>query len=145
MQSRAKEHDGKDRHIDQGNAEITRHQNRPHHKQRVRGKEQNGERLVDMVLHGEQMLGKGTDKREFDDFRGLDHKACKGNFEPYNTYSDTKMFPLMIRPKQAVRAIYDQSYTLICLNDNEFVTDKDRDEVKPFLEKLFPEKSQFEK
>ncbi|NLJ01252.1 MAG: hypothetical protein GX371_08915, partial [Bacteroidales bacterium] len=45
-------------------------------------------------------------------------QICRSNFMPYNTYQDTKMFPLLMRPKQAVRAIYDQSYKLICLNDN---------------------------
>jgi len=33
---------------------------------------------------------------------------------------------------------------LFCLNDFQDVTDKDRTRIKPFLEKLFPEKSQFE-
>ena len=53
-------------------------------------------------------------------------QICRGNFEPYNTYSDTKMFPLMVRPRQAVRAIYNQSYSLICLNDNVHIRNYDR-------------------
>ncbi len=34
---------------------------------------------------------------------------------------------------------------LFCLNDNELATDEDRKKVVPFLENLFPNKSQFEK
>ena len=34
---------------------------------------------------------------------------------------------------------------LFCLNDSQRVTDKDREKIKPFLEKLFPDKSAFEK
>ncbi len=30
--------------------------------------------------------------------------------EPYNTYKNTKMFPLVLRSKKAIKAIYDQSY-----------------------------------
>lgn len=33
---------------------------------------------------------------------------------------------------------------LFCLNDTEYATDDDRARIKPFLEKLFPEKSSFE-
>lgn len=33
---------------------------------------------------------------------------------------------------------------LFCLNDTEFTTEKDREKVVPFLEKLFPIKSEFE-
>lgn len=33
---------------------------------------------------------------------------------------------------------------LFCLNDTHHATDKDRERVKPFLETLFPEKSEFE-
>ena len=46
-------------------------------------------------------------------------QICRGNFEPYNTYGDTKMFPLIIKSKKAIKAIWEQSYKLICLNDNE--------------------------
>ena len=73
-------------------------------------------------------------------------QICKGNFEPYNTYSDTKMFPLMVRPKQAVKAIYNQEYSLICLNDNVHI--RDYDELMQKLDCAFnhilPEKSSFE-
>ena len=40
-------------------------------------------------------------------------QICRSNFEPYNTYQDTKMFPLVLRSKKAIKAIYDQSYKLI--------------------------------
>lgn len=74
-------------------------------------------------------------------------QICQGNFTPYNTYRDTKMFPLMVRPKQAVRAIYEQSYSLICLNDNVHI--KHYETVIANIDKAFQsilsEKSSFEK
>lgn len=73
-------------------------------------------------------------------------QICKGNFEPYNTYSDTKMFPLMIKPKQAIKAIYNQSYTLICLNDNVHIRNYAQvmGNIKNAFESILPEKSSFE-
>ena len=73
-------------------------------------------------------------------------QICRGNFQPYNTYKDTKMFPLMIRPKQAVKAIYRQSYTLICLNDNVHIRNYDRvmRDLRNAFEHILPEKSSFE-
>ena len=73
-------------------------------------------------------------------------QICKGNFEPYNTYCDTKMFPLMIKPKQAIRAIYNQSYTLICLNDNVHIRNYEQvmENIKNAFESILPEKSSFE-
>lgn len=74
-------------------------------------------------------------------------QICRGNFEPYNTYSDTKMFPLMVRPRQAVRAIYNQSYSLICLNDNVHIRNYDRvmADIRAAFESILPEKSDFER
>ena len=74
-------------------------------------------------------------------------QICRGNFEPYNTYRDTKMFPLMIRPKQAVRAIYNQSYTLICLNDNVHIRNYEQvmENIRAAFEHILPEKSSFER
>lgn len=73
-------------------------------------------------------------------------QICKGNFEPYNTYRDTKMFPLMIKPKQAIKAIYNQSYTLICLNDNVHIRNYEQvmGNIKNAFESILPEKSSFE-
>ena len=73
-------------------------------------------------------------------------QICKGNFEPYNTYKDTKMFPLMVRPKQAVKAIQQQSYTLICLNDNVHIRDYDlvMGNIRNAFQQILPEKSSFE-
>ena len=73
-------------------------------------------------------------------------QICRGNFEPYNTYSDTKMFPLMIKPKQAVKAIYNQSYSLICLNDNVHIRNYEQvmEDIKNAFETILPEKSSFE-
>ena len=73
-------------------------------------------------------------------------QICKGNFEPYNTYRDTKMFPLMMRPKQAVRAIYEQTYNLICLNDNVHIRNYEQvmEHLKAAFEHILPEKSGFE-
>lgn len=73
-------------------------------------------------------------------------QICEGNFEPYNTYVDTKMFPLMVRPRQAVRAIYDQQYTLVCLNDNVHIRNYDRlmNDLSDAFHHILPEKSSFE-
>lgn len=74
-------------------------------------------------------------------------QICKGNFEPLNTYADTKMFPLLIKSKQAVKAIYNQSYNLVCINDN--VKIPNYSEVMESLDAAFnhilPDKSSFEK
>ena len=74
-------------------------------------------------------------------------QICQGNFMPYNTYKDTKMFPLMVRPKQAVRAIRNQEYSLVCLNDNKRIKNYDRlmREIENAFESILPEKSSFEK
>ena len=73
-------------------------------------------------------------------------QICRSNFHPYNTYSDTRMFPLVLRSKKAIQAIYDQHYKLICLNDNAHI--RHYTEVMRELEKAFqsilPEKSAFE-
>lgn len=73
-------------------------------------------------------------------------QICRGNFEPYNTYRDTKMFPLVIRARQAVRAIYEQSYSLICLNDNVHIRHYDQvmKNICSAFEHILPEKSSFE-
>ncbi len=73
-------------------------------------------------------------------------QICRGNFEPYNTYKDTKMFPLMIRPRQAVEAIRRQAYTLVCLNDNVHIRDYDlvMENIENAFHSILPEKSSFE-
>lgn len=73
-------------------------------------------------------------------------QICRGNFRPYNTYNDTKMFPLMIRSKQAVKAIYRQHYALICLNDNTHIRNYNRvmGDIKDAFQHILPEKSSFE-
>ncbi|MCL2027010.1 MAG: Stealth CR1 domain-containing protein [Bacteroidales bacterium] len=73
-------------------------------------------------------------------------QICSGNFTPYNTYADTKMFPLMIRPKQAVRAIQNQSYKLVCINDHVRIRNYAQvmENIKNAFESILPEKSTFE-
>lgn len=73
-------------------------------------------------------------------------QICRGNFEPYNTYRDTKMFPLMVRPKQAVRAIREQAYSLVCLNDNIHIRNYAQvmENIENAFESILPEKSAFE-
>lgn len=74
-------------------------------------------------------------------------QICRGNFMPYNTYQDTKMFPLMIKSKQAVQAIRKQSYSLICLNDNVHIRNYEQvmDSIRDAFQSILPEKSCFEK
>lgn len=73
-------------------------------------------------------------------------QICRGNFQPYNTYADTKMFPLMIKPRQAARAIRGQSYSLVCLNDNVHIRNYNRvmSEIREAFESILPGKSSFE-
>ena len=73
-------------------------------------------------------------------------QICKGNFMPYNTYKDTKMFPLMVKPKQAIKAIRNQEYSLVCLNDNKHIKNYDKlmAEIQAAFESILPEKSTFE-
>lgn len=73
-------------------------------------------------------------------------QICRGNFEPYNTYLDTKMFPLMIKAKRAVRAIRNQSYSLVCLNDNAHIRNYEQvmQDLRAAFESILPEKSAFE-
>lgn len=73
-------------------------------------------------------------------------QICRGNFTPYNTYNDTKMFPLMIKSRQAIRAIYEQSYSLVCLNDNVHIRNYDEvmDHIRQAFDHILPEKSSFE-
>jgi len=73
-------------------------------------------------------------------------QICRGNFEPYNTYIDTKMFPLIIRYKQAIAAIRNQSYKLVCLNDNIHIRNyaQTMHKIQDAFESILPEKSSFE-
>lgn len=73
-------------------------------------------------------------------------QICEGNFEPYNTYKDTKMFPLMVKPKQAIKAIRNQEYSLICLNDNKNIRNYEQlmSEIRNAFDSILPEKSSFE-
>lgn len=73
-------------------------------------------------------------------------QICMGNFTPYNTYADTKMFPLLIKSKQAAEAIREQKYTLICLNDHAGIRDYDlvMSRIADAFESILPDKSSFE-
>jgi len=73
-------------------------------------------------------------------------QICKSNFMPYNTYKDTKMFPLVLKSKKAIHAIREQSYDLVCLNDNIHIRNFDKmlTEIKSAFESILPEKSAFE-
>lgn len=73
-------------------------------------------------------------------------QICSGNFTPYNTYQDTKMFPLLIKSKKAVVAIRNQSYSLVCLNDNQHIRNYDKvmGEIQSAFNSILPEKSSFE-
>lgn len=73
-------------------------------------------------------------------------QICNGDFEPYNTYSDTKMFPLVMRPKQAIEAVRNQSYKLVCLNDNVHIRNYAQvmESLKDAFDGILPEKSGFE-
>ncbi len=73
-------------------------------------------------------------------------QICRGDFTPYNTYKDTKMFPLVTMPGAAIKAVREQTYKLVCLNDNVHI--RNYAQVMADLESAFasilPEKSSFE-
>ncbi len=73
-------------------------------------------------------------------------QICKSDFSPYNTYQDTKMFPLLFKAQKAMEAIRNQSYTLICLNDNEHMRHYERTmkELEAAFQSILPAKSGFE-
>ena len=73
-------------------------------------------------------------------------QICRSDFEPYNTYKDTKMFPLMVKPKQAVKAIREQRYKLVCINDSVHIRNYDKvmQDLHDAFESILPEKSSFE-
>lgn len=74
-------------------------------------------------------------------------QICRGNFVPYNTYKDTKMFPLLVKPRKAIEAVREQKYRLVCLNDNARIRhyDKVMGALRDSFESILPEKSTFEK
>lgn len=73
-------------------------------------------------------------------------QICKSDFNSYNTYKDTKMFPLLFKTEKAVKAIREQSYSLVCINDNEHIVnfEKTMQSVNDAFESILPEKSSFE-
>lgn len=73
-------------------------------------------------------------------------QCCTGDFAPYNTYADTKMFPLVLRPRAAVEAVREQRYKLVCLNDNVHIRHYERvmGAIGEAFEDILPEKSSFE-
>lgn len=73
-------------------------------------------------------------------------QICSGNFTPYNTYQDTKMFPLLIKSKKAMEAIRNQSYSLICINDNQHIREYDKvmTGIQSAFDSILPDKSSFE-
>ena len=56
------------------------------------------------------------------------------------------MFPLMVKPKQAVKAIREQKYKLVCINDSVHIRNYDKvmQELQDAFESILPEKSSFE-
>lgn len=73
-------------------------------------------------------------------------QICMGNFTPYNTYTDTKMFPLLIKPGKGIEAVRKQSYKLVCLNDNARIRhyDKVMSDLRDAFQSILPEKSSYE-
>lgn len=73
-------------------------------------------------------------------------QICQSNFNPYNTYLDTKMFPLITKPNKAIEAIKNQSYKLICINDNERIPNYDKlmGRIEDAFSAILPDKSSFE-
>lgn len=74
-------------------------------------------------------------------------QICCSNFNAYNTYENTKMFPLVLKSKKAIRAIREQSYLLVCLNDNVHIRNYDQTlaDIKAAFNSILPGTSSFEK
>ncbi len=74
-------------------------------------------------------------------------QICQSNFMPYNTYKDTKMYPLLIKPGKAIKAVREQSYSLVCLNDNAHIINYEKvmKKLEDAFASILPEKSSFEK
>lgn len=73
-------------------------------------------------------------------------QICSSNFHPYNTYENTKMFPLLIKSKKAIEAIREQKYKLICINDNVHIRNYEQTliAINEAFESVLPAKSKFE-
>jgi hypothetical protein len=73
-------------------------------------------------------------------------QICKSNFNSYNTYQNTKMFPLLFKAEKAIKAIIGQDYSLVCINDNEHMRNYDQTmaRIEQAFESILPEKSSFE-
>jgi hypothetical protein len=73
-------------------------------------------------------------------------QICMSNFMPYNTYSNTKMFPLVFKSGKAIQAIREQSYKLVCINDSEHIVNYDKtfQDIHSAFESILPDKSSFE-
>lgn len=73
-------------------------------------------------------------------------QICRSNFIPYNTYNDTKMFPLVFKAQKAINAIREQSYSLVCVNDSEHIMnyDKTMQDVELAFGHILGKKSSFE-
>ncbi|MDZ7604208.1 MAG: Stealth CR1 domain-containing protein [Cyclobacteriaceae bacterium] len=73
-------------------------------------------------------------------------QICRSNFLPYNTYKDTKMFPLVFKAAKAIKAIKEQTYSLVCVNDSEYIMnfEKTMQGVNAAFAEILPEKSSFE-
>ncbi len=73
-------------------------------------------------------------------------QICRSNFVPYNTYKDTKMFPLVFKSGKAIKAIKEQSYSLVCINDSEYIMnfEKTMQGLHASFEDILPQKSGFE-
>ena len=73
-------------------------------------------------------------------------QICSSNFVPFNTYEDAKMFPLMIKSRKAIKAVREQTYSLVCLNDNVHIRNYEQtmEKIKSSFEAILPEKSSFE-
>lgn len=73
-------------------------------------------------------------------------QICSSDFMPYNTYQDTKMFPLVLKSKRAIKAIREQAYSLICLNDHVLIRNYEQvmQDLEASFESILPQKSSFE-
>ncbi len=73
-------------------------------------------------------------------------QICLSHFHPYNPYKNSKMFPLVLKSKKAIKAIREQEYLLVCINDNVHIPNyvQVMKEIDTAFNSILPEKSAFE-
>jgi hypothetical protein len=73
-------------------------------------------------------------------------QICQSQFQPYNVYKNSKMFPLVLKSKKAIKAIRSQQYSMVCVNDNVHIPNYKQviSDLNTAFAQILPTKSTFE-